>query len=150
MSTLDIRFLAATSSSLIGHHANLGVMIGPRQGGVRPIQEGRVFGVDNDAYHGKFEPEAFARHLGRLLPFVDNCMFVAMPDFRDDPESTVALFRCYAPGFVERHPFPLALVAQTGAVPEDLIGADVLFLAGQETRHRVPASQHQRTAHTEL
>jgi hypothetical protein len=132
MSAPAIRYLAATSSSLIGHHANLGIMIGPRQGGVRPLQEGRVFGVDNDAFHGKFEPEAFAQHLGRLLPFAETCLFVAMPDFIDDPESTTALFRCYAPGFVERYPLPLALVAQTGAVPQDLVGADVLFLAGRD------------------
>ena len=134
-----LQYLAATSSSLLGRHEHLGVMIGPRQGGLRPIQEGRAFGVDNDAFHGKFDEEVFARHLERLEMFADRCLFVAMPDFRDDPESTVALFRHYSRTFGERHSFPLALVAQTGAVPEDLSGADVLFLAGHDAWRMGPA-----------
>lgn len=133
MTVPSIRYLAATSSSLLGHHPNLGVMIGPRTGGLRPIHEGRVFGVDNDAFHDKFDEAVFARHLARLEPFAQNCLFVAMPDFRDDPDSTAALFRYYAPEFAEQYSFPLAFVAQTGAVPDDLYGADVLFLAGDDT-----------------
>jgi hypothetical protein len=132
MSASTIRYLAATGSSLIGRHPNLGVMIGPRARGLRPIREGRVFGVDNDAFHDKFDPDVFAAHLARLTPFADRCLFVAMPDFVGDPESTVALFRCYAPDFAAEYALPMAFVAQTGAVPEDLIGARTLFLAGQD------------------
>lgn len=135
----SVRYLAATSSSLIGYHKDIGVMIGPRQGGLRPIEEGRKFGVDNDSFHGKFEMDSFTRHLERLEPYKDNCLFVAVPDFVDDPDSTVALFKHYLRTFELDGRFPLAFVAQTGAVPEDMQGANVLFLAGQDRWRMGPA-----------
>ena len=132
MNLSSIRYLAATGSSLIGKHPNVGVMIGPRQGGIRPIREGRMFGADNDAFHDRFDEDVFAAHLARLAPFADQCLFVAMPDFVDDPESTAALFRHCAEEYVLEFSLPMAFVAQTGAVPEDMTGANVLFLAGQD------------------
>jgi len=70
----NLRYLVATSSSLIGVDPNIHVMIGPRQGGIRPIREGRLFGADNDAFHNRFDLELFARHLDRLEPYIDrNC-----------------------------------------------------------------------------
>lgn len=134
-----IKYLAATSSSLRGAHRDIHVMIGPRQTGLRPIREGQFFGVDNDAFHDRFEERRFEYHLKRLLPYAERCLFVAMPDYKHDPESTVALFRHYSRTFAERYPFPMAFVAQTGATPADLVGADVLFLAGDDDWRMGPA-----------
>ena len=93
MLSTSIRYLAATGSSLIGRHPNLGMMVGPRQRGIRPILEGRMFAVDNDAFNEKYDEDVFDAHVRRLEPYAAQCLFVAMPDFVDDPESTVALFR---------------------------------------------------------
>lgn len=135
----DVYYLAATSSSLQGAHERLGVMIGPRQTGLRPLREGRPWGGDNDAYHDKFTPEAFELHLMRLRPFVSTCLFGALPDFPHDPDSTLAVWRAVAPEFAARNAFPMAFVAQTGTVPDDIPqDANFLFLAGDDAWRESP------------
>ena len=60
MPVTSLRYLAATGSSLIGKHPNVGVMIGPRQGGIRPIREGRMFGRGVAVSKSDFATYAYA------------------------------------------------------------------------------------------
>lgn len=83
------------------------------------------------------------------MPFADQCLFVAIPDFVDDPESTAALFRHCAENYALEFSLPMAFVAQTGAVPEDMIGADVLFLAGRDEWRMGPGGDDLIRAATE-
>lgn len=146
-------YLAASSSSFKHMHENMHVMIGPRQSGLRPLYEGRLWGGDNDAYVGRFSLEAFTAHLERLIPFEASCLFVALPDFVHDPGSTFALWTAMRPVLTLAYPmFQYAFVAQTGATPRDIPDdADVLFLAGEDEWRQGPAGaaliQH---AHEEL
>lgn len=126
-------YLAATSSSLHGAHPQIHVMTGPRTDGLRPLGEGRHWASDNDAYSGRFCPERFGRHLQRLLPHAGRCLFVAAPDFLDDPDSTVACWGACMPHLASAYPFPFAFVAQTGCTVQDIPDdAGALFLAGQD------------------
>lgn len=141
LATGEALYLAATSSSFEDLHPNMHVMIGPRQTGLRPLLEGRLWGGDNDAYVGRFSLEAFTAHLERLIPFEPSCLFVALPDFVHDPGSTFALWTTMRPLLALAYPmFRYAFVAQTGATVEDIPGdADVLFLAGEDTWRQGPA-----------
>ncbi|MBZ9752218.1 hypothetical protein GO986_12210 [Deinococcus sp. HMF7620] len=144
-------YLAATSSSLHGAHPRIHVMTGPRTGGLRPLGEGRLWASDNDAYSGRFCPERFGRHLQRLLPHAQRCLFVAAPDFPGDPDSTLACWRACMPHLALEFPYPFAFVAQTGCVPEDIPGdAGALFLAGHDAWREGQAGadliQHAREA----
>lgn len=137
-----VLYLAATGSSLQGAHDRVGVIVGPRVRGLRPIKEGRAWASDNDAYHDKFREAAFDVHLTRLLPYADRCLFVALPDYRHDPDSTLALWHAYAPTFAAQWPFPRAFVAQTGCTPSQIPGdADWLFLAGEDAWREGPAGR---------
>lgn len=137
-----VMYLAATGSTLQGAHDRVGVIVGPRVRGLRPMKEGRAWASDNDAYHDKFSEAAFDAHLTRLLPYADRCLFVALPDYRHDPESPLALWHAYTPTFAARWPFPRAFVAQTGCTSDQIPGdADWLFLAGLDAWRQGPAGR---------
>lgn len=125
-----MKYLIATSSSLLGAHEDVGVMIGPRQTGYRPFREGRQWGGDNDAFHGKFTPEGFERHLERMVPWRGTCLFQAVPDVVGDPLATLQLFGVWAQ-VVEDAGYPPAYVLQDGSehlpIPD---AARALFLGG--------------------
>lgn len=126
----SIMYLVATGSSLHGASPQIGVMVGPRVRSLAPLIEGRWFGSDNDAFHGRFQEATFLRHLARLVPFRSRCLFVAAPDVVGDANATLALFPRWR-HVIEEHDFPVAFIAQDGQeglpLPEN---ANWLFLAG--------------------
>ena len=127
-----MKYLVATGSSLHGAHPRVGVMIGPRTRGLKPIIEGRLWAADNDGFNGCFTPEAFERHLARLAPYTETCLFVAAPDVIRDAKATLARWPYWA-AFVRDAGFPAAYIAQDGAEQLGLpLDADALFLAGSD------------------
>ena len=124
-----VKYLVATGSSLIGAHADIGVIVGPRCRGILPVREGRAWAADNDAFHGKFSPEVFEKHLTRLAPHADQCLFVVCPDVLRDAPATLALYGVWAP-IIREMGFPVAYVAQDGSELLPLPDADWLFIGG--------------------
>jgi hypothetical protein len=126
-----VKYLVTTSSTLAGADSDLGIIVGPRVRGLRPIAEGRQWAADNDAFHGKFKPELFMKHLTLLLPYQDRCLFVVAPDVRLDAVATLALFAEWGP-IIRGMGYPVAYVAQDGAEALPLPDADALFIGGSD------------------
>jgi len=104
----------------------------PPSRGLQPILEGHAWAADNDGFNGHFTPEAFERHLARLGPHSDTCLFVAAPDVVRVAAATLARWP-YWSAFVRDAGFPAAYIAQDGAERLGLPGdADALFLAGSD------------------
>lgn len=122
-------YLTSGSGSLNAAPDSVGSMVGPRQGGIRPVREGRKWAGDNDAFHGKFTEAGFLKHLTRLYPFRENCLFVAAPDVVADPAATAELFAHWGPRIRDLG-FPVAWVAQNGATPADIPDCDAVFIGG--------------------
>lgn len=122
-------YLITTSSTLEGAPEQIGVIIGPRVGGMRPIHEGRKWAADNDAFHGKFTPDGFETHLARLAPHRFTCLFVTCPDVRLDAEATLQMFGMWSP-IIREAGFPVAYVAQDGSEHLPIPEADALFIGG--------------------
>jgi hypothetical protein len=123
-----ILYLAATSSSLQGRHKNLGVMVGPRTGGLRPIAEGRFWAGDNDAFK-KFDKRKFLKHLDRMQEHSDKCLFFAAPDVVGDSKLTLERFGGWA-DIIKQHGYKVAYVAQDGAELQGIPKCDAVFIGG--------------------
>lgn len=123
-------YLSSGSQSFLSASHRVGSMIGPRQGGFRSIKEGRYWAGDNDAFHGKFTDDGFKKHLDRLKPYAEKCLFVTAPDVVGDFIETRKLYEKYK-GFIKSYGYPVAWVAQDGAteadIPED---CDAVFIGG--------------------
>ncbi|WP_051304446.1 hypothetical protein [Calidithermus chliarophilus] len=122
-------YLASTSSSCIGQPPTIGIMTGPEVGGLRPIQEGRWWASDNGCFTGRFNPERFVRHLERLRPYRDRCLFVAAPDVPRNAQATLERYGEWA-GPIRAMGFPVAYVLQDGA--QEIPPCDYVFLAGSD------------------
>jgi len=127
-------YFASTCSNLdaLQAHPNIGVMTGPRAGGLGSIRTGRPWASDCDilSKHG-YDEDAFYRHLERLTPYRATCHFVVVPDVVGCAQSTLALYDHAAP-VVALAGLPLAYVAQDGAEHEDFPPCDVVFLGGSD------------------
>jgi hypothetical protein len=127
-------YLASTSSDLdaLGAHPQIGVMTGPRVGGLGSIPHGRPWASDCDALskYG-YDDEAFFTHLDRLVAYRQTCLFIVIPDVPGDGESTLANYLAYAP-LLAPLGCPLAYVAQDGAHALELPPCDVVFLGGTD------------------
>jgi hypothetical protein len=103
----------------------------------RAVKEGRLFAVDNECFTRPFDPLRLNKHLERLLPYRNSCLFVVVPDIPwhnnervFDAQTTLEMFDEYA-----THPifsgWPLAYAAQNGAeslpIPSN---ATAVFIAG--------------------
>jgi len=113
-----------------GMHRNFGVMSQPRNQHVAiGIQEGRKFGVDNNAFNDGFDPDKFFAHLEKLKPYMDQCLFIVCPDVVGDAESTIELWARWSKQIKQYG--PIAFVAQDGQerlpLPSDF---DWLFIGG--------------------
>jgi hypothetical protein len=144
-------YLASTSSNLERHlaHPHIGVMVGPRTGGLASLRTGRPWASDCDALskHG-YDDQAFHDHLERLSAehYRQNCLFVVVPDVPGCGKSTLASYLAHAP-LLAPLGFPLAYVAQDGAEDLDLPPCDVLFLGGTDPwRERCGAWMLQQAA----
>lgn len=121
-----VQYFAATSSSLEGKHADLGVMVNAHTTGIhRGVQEGRAWGMDNGAYSGRFEPHVLMDALERFAPYRGTCRFVVAPDVLGDGAATEALYRTWRP-IIRRAGYPVAFVAHAGTTR--LPDCDALFV----------------------
>lgn len=125
-------YLAANSSSMIGKHPDLGVMVGPRQGGFLPIKEGRAWAGDCDGFTGKFDPNKYIAHLERMKPYQRTCLFFTAPDEWGDWAATKAHLPAWV--YMIRHfGYKAAVVTQPGIENEkELPDVDALFLGGPD------------------
>lgn len=123
-------YLWPQSSSMSGMHYGFGVLSSPRNKMVAlGIQEGRKFGVDNNAYTMEFDPDKFFKHLEKLRPYIDQCLFIVCPDVVSDPRTTLELWDKWKKK-IKGHG-PIAFVAQDGMehypLPPDF---DWMFIGG--------------------
>lgn len=126
-------YLVATASSLLGTSKDVGVIVGPRSGGLRPLKEGRLWASDCDAFHGKFDQERFIKHLKRLRPYQSTCLFAVAPDVFGDARATLKAFGYWGPWLRDQGLTP-AYVCHVGseklAFPE---GVGSIFLGSPDT-----------------
>lgn len=104
---------------------------------------GLPYGVDNQCYTGRFEPEAYTRILKRIARThgTDLALFAAAPDVVGDARATLHLARTWLPK-LRRLGFPAALVAQDGletlSIPWHSL--DALFIGGSTGWKLSPAA----------
>jgi hypothetical protein len=115
---------------MIGMHKNFGVMTSHQHKFVPVgIQQGRKYGVDNNAFTIGFDPEKFFAHLEKLRPYSDKCLFIACPDIVGNARETLHLYDKWS-GEIREYG-PVAFVAQDGQenfpLPQD---CDWLFIGG--------------------
>lgn len=145
-------YFASTSSDLddLDAHPDIGVMTGPRVGGLGSILTSqRPWGSDCDALskHG-FHYDEFVEHLRRVHDpeLIARCQFVVVPDVPGCGRSTLAAFHAAAPELAELG-FPLAYCLQDGAEELELPPCDVAFLGGSDPwREAVGAALLERAA----
>jgi len=126
-------YLAATGSDLdaLDAHPRLGVMTGPRTGGIHGVRSGRPWASDCDAFKQDCDEDAFLAHLERLLPWRRTCLFVTVPDVYADAESTLAVYEHHARDLALLA-YPLAYVLQDGAHHHDFPPCQWVFLGGTD------------------
>lgn len=129
-----MKYFVSTSSDLdaLGAAPDIGVMTGPRVGGLGSILSGRPWASDCDALSKDgFCEDRFLQHLERLSAAAATCAFVVVPDVPGCGESTLATFEhaCRVYGELE---FPLAYCLQDGAEHLELPPCDVAFLGGTD------------------
>lgn len=149
-------YFASTSSDLddLDAHPDIGVMTGPRVGGLGSILTSqRPWASDCDALskHG-FHYDEFALHLRRVHEpeLMERCRFVVVPDVPGCGRSTLAAFHAAAPDLAELG-FPLAYCLQDGAEDLELPPCDVAFLGGSDDwREAMGAALLERAANEGL
>ncbi|MCD0168065.1 hypothetical protein [Deinococcus sp. 23YEL01] len=121
-----IRHFAATSSSLRGKHADLGVMVNATANGTAlGVKEGRAWGMDNGAYSGKFDPVVLLNAMDKYRAHRGTCKFVVSPDVLGDGRATEAMHRVWGP-VIRRAGYPVAFVLHRGTTR--LPDCDALFV----------------------
>ena len=123
-------YLWPQASSMIGMSERFGVMTSPAHGTVPlGIQEGRVFGVDNEAYTRGFDPNRFFSYLELLQPYRTRWLFAACPDVVGDARLTIGLYGAFAHRIKSFG--PVAFVAQDGQESLEFpVAFDWLFIGG--------------------
>ena len=106
-----------------------GYLLSPRRGQL-PANDGRAWGIDNDAFTG-FNADAFFSFLRRIRhKNLDGLKFVNCPDVVGNCLQTQQLYKRYA-GEIHLLGFPVGFVAQDGQenypLPKDY---DALFIGG--------------------
>lgn len=123
-------YLWPQASSMVGMSPQFGVMTSPAHGSVPlGIQEGRPFGVDNEAFTQGFRPDRFFSYLEQLQPYRNQWLFSACPDVLGDARLTIGLYGAFAHKI---KPYsPVAFVAQDGQEALDFpLAFDWLFIGG--------------------
>ncbi|GGS03327.1 hypothetical protein GCM10008960_32440 [Deinococcus sedimenti] len=149
---MPMLYFASTSSDLddLDAHPDIGVMTGPRVGGLGSILTSqRPWASDCDALskHG-FHYDEFVQHLRRVHDpaLMERCRFVVVPDVPGCGRSTLAAFHAAAPDLAELG-FPLAYCLQDGAEDLEFPLCDVAFLGGSDDwREAVGAALLERAA----
>jgi len=120
-------YLWPQGSSMKSFHKNFGVMTSCQHRGIPlGIQEGRKFGVDNNAYTTGFIPDKFFSYLEKLTPYMDNCLFIACPDVVGDSRATIKLWD----EWVDKIGKPIAFIAQDGQECLPFPDYDWMFIGG--------------------
>ena len=115
------------------------MLVTPKNGDALARNSCTVWGADNEAYSGGFDPDRFFPWLERMKPFRDACLFVAVPDVVGNSIATLELYREWATHF---HGYwPLAFVAQDGQENLPLPDYyDTLFVGGTTEWRLSPAA----------
>jgi len=139
-------YLWPQASSMIGMPDRFGVMTSPAHGTVPlGIQEGRVFGVDNEAYTQGFKPGRFFPYLERLQPWHSRWLFTVCPDVVGNARATMELYREWAHQI--KAFCPVAFVAQDGQESLEFpVAFDWLFIGGTEWKMSTAADDCIRRA----
>jgi hypothetical protein len=115
---------------MVDMHPGFGVMTQPKVYGVSiGIREGRVFGLDNGAFNNGFNEVKFFEKIKQLDKYMNQCLFITIPDVLGDAKATLDLFDEWYPkvkGMGE-----LAFVAQDGQEHLDYpTNIDWIFIGG--------------------
>jgi len=135
MTAHAITYLLSSSSSLEGLRPDIGVMVGPRVTGIRPLEEGRQFAVDCDAFSEvvSYDDQVYFAHLERLRPYHAQCLFAVVPDHYRNGDATRESYEASVRILAEFFPFPLAYVLQDGCEQHgDFPHCDAVFLGGSD------------------
>ena len=93
------------------------------------IVAGRWWACDNEAFSRGFDVDRMFKHLAKLAPYRNRCLFVVAPDVVGNAVATVELFHEW--GQRMRQWGPVAFVAQDGQESLEFpISFDWLFLGG--------------------
>ena len=107
-----------------------GYLLSPAGGTKQVTDTYKRFGVDNDAYSGKFSRDKFLRLLDKMMPHKDRCLFVNPPDVVGDAvKTTINYHDWYAE--IRGRGLPISYILQDGfdmQLPK--LKADCLFVGG--------------------
>jgi hypothetical protein len=106
-----------------------GYLIAPSGGCKHALDSDKQFGVDNDAYSGKFNRDKFLRLLDKVQPHANRCLFVNPPDVVGNAEATTENYHAWYPEIKGRG-LPVSYVMQDGMTLLPQLKADCLFVGG--------------------
>ena len=122
-------YLWPQSSSMMGMCSQFGQITRPSDKGIpQGIREGRWWACDNGAFTQGFQPAEFFKHLERLQPYRERCLFIVCPDVVGDALATLGLYHAWSD--TVRQFGPIAFVAQDGQERLPLPEHDWLFIGG--------------------
>ncbi len=97
------------------------------------VREGWAFGIDNEAFTGKYTFQRFFSYLERFTPYAANCLFAVVPDVVGNARDTILQYEMLWYGAVTCD-LPPAFVAQDGQedldFPDDECLIDTVFIGG--------------------
>ena len=107
-----------------------GFLISPT-GGVKHVADSdKQFGIDNDAFNGKFNKDKFLRLLDKMVSYKDRCLFVNPPDVVGDAvQTTENYYQWY--NEIKGRGLPILYILQDGwnlQLPKPK--ADCIFVGG--------------------
>lgn len=131
-------YLWPQASSLQNFPRAYGVLTTPSHGSIPlGIQEGRMFGVDTGLKGKSFSDRwwtTYQRYLHKLHPYLDQCVFVVVPDLYDCAAGSYTLYEQLAGEIAaacDSDSTRLAYVAQDGAEDDEIpMCVSVVFLGG--------------------
>lgn len=93
------------------------------------IETGRLWGMDNGAFNGKFNERLWKQTLEKYKGFKKRCLFVVSPDSYMNAIETMELYRHYG-WRIKSDGWKVAFVAQDGQESFRMPEYDVLFIGG--------------------
>jgi len=134
-------YLSGKTQQFFTNPQVFGCMFSYRQTGGqnKALDSGCKWMLDNGAFTGNFNLVKWRQSLDRMLPYIENCLGIVVPDVPYNGVETIHMFLKYHE--VPRSlGYPVALATQNGMssdmVPWDKL--DVLFIGGDNEHKRGP------------
>lgn len=122
-------YMTPQSSDISSKSAHWGVIVSPRRWSFK-LEWHRAWCMDADTFSLPFQPDAYFAALDKLIPYMNTCKFVVVPDTVGNAVATLWQFRQWAWRIKERG-WPVAFVAQDGQEAMPLPPEyDALFIGG--------------------